>query len=78
MARCGVRVDSCRSYVEVLLDLRFRLLLRRGSRRCSAIRRQLVEVQYYTDYFIRTPRGPSRLDVLSWSSTNQQGQAARS
>ena len=27
---------------------------------------------------IRTPRGPSRLDVLSWSSTNQQGQAARS
>ena len=44
MARCGVRVDSCRSYVEVLLDLRFRLLLRRGSRRCSAIRRQLVEV----------------------------------
>ena len=29
---------------------------------------------YYSKFrFIRTQRGPSRLDVLSWSATNRQG-----
>ena len=37
-----------------------------------------VGVRYSKRCFIRTQRGPSRLDVLSWSATNQQGQAARS